>query len=138
MKNNQTLHVGADLQNLAVVRDFVQQTAESLDVDRRLVDDVVLAVDEAVSNIIIHGYKGQSGWIDLEISRENNTLMVSLRDQAPEFDPTMVADPDLTLPLKERNPGSLGIYLIKKMVDQIIYEPVPQGGNHLVLIKKCA
>jgi serine/threonine-protein kinase RsbW len=138
MNPKQSIHVSADLKNLSLVRDYVQQTAEGLDVDHRLVEDVVLAVDEAVSNIILHGYKGQPGPIDLEIIRENNRLIVSVRDQAPEFDPTTVADPDLTLPLKDRKPGSLGIFLIKKMVDNIIYEPLPQGGNHLVLIKKCA
>lgn len=138
MNHNQSIQVSADLKNLSLVRDYVQQMAESLDVDHRLVEDVVLAVDEAVSNIILHGYKGQPGWIDLEITRDNNRLIVSVRDQAPEFDPTVVADPDLTLPLKDRKPGSLGIYLIKKMVDNIIYEPLPQGGNHLILIKKCA
>lgn len=137
MNHNQSIHVSADLKNLSLVRDYVKQTAKSLDVDHTLVEDVVLAVDEAVSNIILHGYKGQPGRIDLEITRENNRLIVSVRDQAPEFDPTTIDDPDLTLPLKDRKPGSLGIFLIKKMVDKIIYEPLPQGGNHLVLIKKC-
>lgn len=119
------------------MRNFVQQTAESLDVDSRLVEDVVLAVDEAVTNIILHGYKGQPGWIELVVQRENNTLTVRLRDQAPQFNPTAVAEPDLTLPLEKRKPGNLGIYLMKKMVDFVVYEPGSQGGNQLTLIKKC-
>lgn len=137
MNSETTLRIDADIENLSVMRNFVQQTAESLDVDSRLVEDVVLAVDEAVTNIILHGYKGQPGWIELVVQRENNTLTVRLRDQAPQFNPTAVAEPDLTLPLEKRKPGNLGIYLMKKMVDFVVYEPGSQGGNQLTLIKKC-
>jgi len=61
---------------------------------------------------------------------------IELRDHAPGFDPTRVPPPDLTQPLEEREPGGLGVFLTRHMVDEMRYRALPGGGNELTLIKR--
>ena len=102
MKLKSSFEVSAQLKNLALIRDFVQETATALAADPGRLHEVVLAVNEVATNIMIHGYQGQPGLIEIEVGRSEDSLVVRLRDQAPPFDPTAVPDPDLSLPLEER------------------------------------
>jgi serine/threonine-protein kinase RsbW len=131
-----TASFAAKLENLVLIRRFVEKTARSLQADQAAIDDVIQAVDEAATNIIIHGYAGKPGMIDVEVKREVDSLIVHLLDQAPQFDPTTVPPPDLTLPLEKRRPGGLGIHLIREYMDQVRYLAMPQVGNKLTMVKK--
>ena len=135
MSSLSTIRVTADVKNLAEIRRFVQASAEFLKVDPDVIAEVVLAVDEAATNIILHGYQGQSGFIEIAVERQGDSLVIHLYDQAPPFDPTQVPPPDLTLPLEERPVGKLGVFLINQFMDDIIYSTPPYGGNHLILMK---
>lgn len=130
------LHTSAELENLATIRYFIEEHVLALGGDRSVADDLMQAVDECATNIIVHGYRHQPGPIDLEIEHQDDTWSVHLRDQAPPFDPTSVPPPDLALPLEERPLGGLGIYLVRHMVDRLEYRAPPQGGNELILIKQ--
>lgn len=132
-----TIRVPTDVKNLAEIRRFVELSVESLQVDPVVTGEVVLAVDEAATNIILHGYRGQPGFIEIAVGRQGDSLVVHLYDQAPPFDPTQVPAPDLTLPLEERPIGKLGVFLINQFMDDVIYSTSPQGGNHLILVKDC-
>ncbi len=138
MDTGQRLSVPAQTGNLDGILEFVRESAEALGVAPQNVYPFILAVDEATTNVILHGYAGQPGMIELEISREGADLVVCLLDRAPEFDPTGVAPPDLTSPLEERDPGRLGVYLIRQFMDDVTYRPRPGGGNMLTLRKKAA
>ena len=129
------LQVEANVTNLVKIRKFIHQSASARGAAQETIYDIVIAVDEAVTNIIIHGYKGQAGIINIEVKRESDSFYIHLQDQAPGFDPTQVPPPDLTLPLEKRPVGKLGIHLIRHMVDGIIYEIPPGGGNRLTLVK---
>jgi serine/threonine-protein kinase RsbW len=129
------LRVTAELNNLEVIRHFIEENSQALQSDPNTIYDLVQAVDECATNIIEHGYHEQPGPIEIEIERRGETITIRLRDQAPLFDPTQVPPPDLTLPLEQREPGGLGIYLARQMVDQMNYEVLPTGGNELILTK---
>jgi serine/threonine-protein kinase RsbW len=129
------LRVTAELHNLEAIRHFIEENARALQADHEAVYDLVQAVDECATNIMEHGYRGQPGPIEIEIERRAETIRITLRDQAPLFDPTGVPPPDLTLPLEQREPGGLGIYLTRHMVDAIQHGISPAGGNELVLSK---
>jgi len=131
-----SLCLAAELENLAVIRDFVRESARALGVDPAIISDVVLATDEAATNVIVHGYQGRQGTIEIEVTREAMDLVVYVRDTAPPFDPTRASSPDLTRPLEERPPGGLGIYLIRQYMDEIIHRIMPRGGNELILKKR--
>jgi anti-sigma regulatory factor (Ser/Thr protein kinase) len=131
-----TLRIAAELNHLAAIRRFVQEAAMALGATAKASDHLVLAVDESVTNIIEHGYRGQPGEIEIEIHRAEDAVVVHLRDQAPPFDPTRRPDPDVTLPLSQRPIGGLGIFLTRRFVDTVSYALTRQGGNELTLIKK--
>jgi serine/threonine-protein kinase RsbW len=124
------------LKNLSEIRRFISQTAMALSVDAATIPDVVLAVDEAATNIILHGYQGQEGIIEIELAQEGDALVVRLRDEAIPFDPTTVPPPDLTLPLEQRAPGGLGIYLIRQVMDEVMHRITSEGRNELTLVKR--
>ena len=130
------LRVQSDVKNLAEIRRYVRASSESLQVDADVINEVVLAVDEAAANIILRGYQGQPGLIEIAVERQGDSLVIHLIDQAPVFDPTQVPPPDLTLPLEERPVGKMGVFLINQFIDDVIYSTPPQGGNHLILVKK--
>ena len=126
----------AELNMLVEIRRYVEDAAAGFGADDSILLDVVQAVDELAANIIMHGYRGGPGTIDVEIRREDDSLAICLRDRAPLFDPTGVSDPDLTLPLDQRPLGGMGIYLTRKFMDEVAYRVTPEGGNELTLRKK--
>ena len=101
-------------------------------------DDLVLAVDEAATNIILHGYGEHSdstaAVIVVEVAFRHGALSVCLRDQARPFDPTAAPVVDELPPLTERGPGGLGIFLIRKTMDEFRYQRTSDGWNELTLL----
>lgn len=126
----------AEVNNLSSIRQFIQQKAGKFGADPDTIYDINLAVTEIVTNIILHGYKDQSGDIDIRVSKEQDALVVRIHDQAPPFDPTGLPDPDLDLPIEKRPMGGMGIFLTNALMDEIIYQGLPNGGNQLTLVKK--
>jgi serine/threonine-protein kinase RsbW len=124
------------LKDLARIRGFVEESAMICGISPTDLPGVLLAVDEAVTNIILYGYAGGSGPVEIAVSRLPDALVIHLRDEAPPFDPTSVPAPDLTIPPEERVPGGLGIYLIRQSMDELSYRQRPDGGNELTMIKK--
>jgi serine/threonine-protein kinase RsbW len=130
------LRLTAGPKDLAQIRRFVQESSEAFGLAPGDVPDVLLAVDEAVTNIIVHGYAGRGGPVEIEITRSPGALVIRLRDEARPFDPTGVAAPDLTAPLEERAPGRLGTYLIRQVMSELIYRRQPGGRNELTMMKR--
>jgi anti-sigma regulatory factor (Ser/Thr protein kinase) len=120
------------------MRGFVEIVAEELGAAVDAVHDAALATDEAVCNIIGHGYAGESGQIELCVERSGRDLLVRIRDQAPAFDPTAYPAPDLTVPLEQRRPGGFGIYLMRRVMDDVSYRSMPDGRNELLLVRRSA
>lgn len=127
----------AEITSLNQIREFTEETFAQQCADEDTLYDLSLAVYEAAANIIEHGYRGQGGIIEVALKRQNHSLIIYLRDQAPVFNPTEVAEPDIDLPIEQRPIGGLGIFLIRQSVDEVRYSQLPEGGNELVLIKDC-
>ncbi len=130
------LHLIATLNDLARIRQFVAEQANALGIPASNIHSLLLAVDEAATNVIVHGYRGEGGPLEIQMGRVGGELLIRLRDLAPVFDPTRVPPPDLSLPLFERPPGGLGIHLMRRSVDELRHRPRPGGGNELVLVKR--
>lgn len=127
------LKVVADLGQLSKIREFVVDSATELGVDPAAFDDLRLAVDEAVTNILTHGYEG-SGEIELELSAGGSDLIVRLRDQAPPFDATLLEPADPRPAEESEKPGGFGLFLIKNAMDDLRYRNL-DNGNELTMIK---
>lgn len=98
----------------------------------------MVAVNEAVTNILLHGYEQRPGELRIEIRRQGNELQVCLEDEAPVFDPTRAPEPDVGLPLERRPLGGVGIKMMREFTDELQHEKRASGGNRLVLIKRQA
>jgi len=125
----------ARLTDLAVIRGFLEGAATDLGVDGPAIRDLVIAANEAVANIIRHGYRGSPGPIEVVIEREPDSVVVQLRDEAPPFNPTTYPAPDLSVPLERRRAGGLGIHLTRSCVDVVTHSPRRRAGNELTLVK---
>lgn len=128
-----SLKVRADLDQLSRIREHAIKSATALGVLPSAFDDVRLAVDEAVTNIITHGYNGP-GDIELDLTAEGSDLIVRLRDQAPAFDPASAPPIDLSPPGERENPGGFGLFLMRSVMDDIPYK-VTTTGNELTMTK---
>lgn len=124
------------LGDLEKVRQFVESELLAVSIHPDAIYDILLATTEAITNTILHGYQGNNGLIDVEVKQESNSVFVYLRDEAPQFDPTQVPTPDLTLSLQDRPMGGMGIHLMRQFMDRIIYRELPHGGNELILVKE--
>jgi serine/threonine-protein kinase RsbW len=130
------LQMAAELKELAPMRQFVEAAALALKVNPAAIPQVLLAVNEIVTNVIVHGYRGQGGTIEIEVAQEGQSLVIRVRDQAQLFNPTRVPPPDLSLPLDQRPLGGMGIYLTRYFTDAMSHRVTAEGGNELTLVKK--
>ena len=137
-KQSFDLSVEADLENLHQVRDYVDRAGERFGVDRAVLADLRLAVDEAVTNIILHGYNGRAGQVELHLERDGDAVIIRIRDQAESFDASHVNAPQLDTSLADRPFGGMGLFLIKKLTDEAEFLSLPGGGNELKLVKRRA
>lgn len=130
------LEIAAVLDSLSKIRHFIDESARSLGAGASAISDLRIAVDEAVSNICIHGYGRQGGYLELKVECQGGDLIVHLRDKAPTFDPTSLPAPPLCYSVKEPLPSGLGVYLIMRAVDEVIHRSAFDGGNELILVKR--
>lgn len=138
MNEIQILEIKADLDNLGLVRDFVAASLKTSGLSSDAAGEFLLAIDEAVSNTITHGFRSDPGGrIELAVTRQPEALHVQIRDNARLFDPTQNSDPQLEIsPLDRDAPGGFGIYLLHRLVDGIVYRVTDDGRNELSLLKK--
>jgi serine/threonine-protein kinase RsbW len=97
--------------------------------------DTQLAVEESITNIIVHGYRHKQGDIEITCQATHGITEVRIADQAPPFDPLSIPEPDISLDINKRQIGGLGIFLIRQVMDDISYR-YDGGKNILTLIKR--
>lgn len=136
MKIAATLTVEADIYQLEALRKFIEETASSLINNTDALDDLILALNEAVTNVLVHGYRNTSGLIRIVVGTTAESLITILYDRAPPYDPTRTPAPDTTLPLEKRKPGGLGVHMMRHLTDEMYYRRTADGENELTLIKK--
>ncbi len=130
-----TLTVTSELDKLESIADFIEHTASTMGMDADGVYAVQLAVDEACTNVIDYAYQGRRGQpVTVECREENGCCVVVIKDRGRPFDPARVSSPDLHAPLSKRQIGGLGIYLIRKLMDDVRFH-FHDGGNELTLVK---
>ena len=129
------LHVEGEERHLVEIRDFVQQAGEKLLIPNKILANTKLAVDEACTNIVKHGYKGTSGEIDITITGNGREFSIEIRDTGSSFDLRNVKSPDLKMYVETRRKGGLGVFLMNQLMDEVRYAG-GRGGNTLSMSKK--
>ena len=119
---------------LKSIRDGLGAALVAQACDEAFVKDVVLVVDEACQNVIRHAYKDvDDGEMALSLRREDDSLIILLRDFAKTVDPATIAPRDL----EGIRPGGLGTHFINEVMDEVTFLPPPGGyGNLLQLVKR--
>ncbi len=136
LKHKVSTSIKSDTGQLETVRDFVEEAAREFGFGDDDVSNIVLAVDEACTNIIKHAYEGAStGTITVEIRREGKTFSVRIRDNGKAFNPDGLEPPDLRRHLTEFRRGGLGVYLMRRLMDKVEYAIEPGKPNQVTLIK---
>jgi serine/threonine-protein kinase RsbW len=133
----QSIRFAAKFEFLDEIREFVGEIARKGGFGEKDVYNIQLATDEAASNIIEHAYEGIAGGVlDLSCGMEADAIKIILIDYGLPFDPSQIPLPDLKADLSDRKIGGLGIFLMRKLMDDVRYEPRPDKSNVLTMIKR--
>ena len=126
----------AKFEYLDEIRDYVADVARRSGFTDKEIYSLQLAADEAASNIIEHAYEGiTDGAIDITCEMQGDALAIIMRDQGKKFDPSKVKQPNLKADLSERQIGGLGVYLMRKLMDEVRYESSGKS-NTLIMLKR--
>lgn len=130
------LQVKSRTDNLAKIRAFIQDYASPAGFNREEIDNIMLAVDEACTNIIKHAYESYpDGEIIIKIKYENRKLRITIVDYGKAFHPESVPEPDIQEYYRQHKVGGLGMYLMKTLMDDVKYISVPGKYNQVLLSK---
>lgn len=125
-----------DIQQIPQLAEFVETIAEEKRLDQSLAMGLNLALEEAVTNVILYAYpEGSDGLVEVEAIIRKKSLDFIITDSGIPFDPTAMPDTDTSLGVEERQIGGLGIYLVRNIMDSVSYERV-DGKNILSMTKK--
>lgn len=130
------LKVKSKTENLSEIRDFVSTNALNAGIPAATIDNIILAVDEACTNIIKHAYKlSPQGEIIIRIDYDEEKFTITIIDYGKSFEPERVPLPDLQKYYREHRVGGLGMYLIKSLMDHVEYTTIPGKYNQVLLSK---
>lgn len=134
----QTFTLANDLAEISRLAEGIEMFCAPLEPGPKDLMAVQLAVEEAVTNVINHGYAdGQPHTFTVELALEERRLTTVITDDAPAYDPLARPEVDTSRPLEEREIGGLGVHLLKKLMDSARYER-RDGRNVLTLVRTFA
>lgn len=130
------LTITATAENIETVTAFVNEQLEALACPMKAQIQIDIAIDELFSNIAHYAYTPDVGnaTVRVEVTQEPLAVIITFIDGGVPYDPLTAADPDITLSAQERQVGGLGIYMVKKSMDEITYEY--KDGKNILSIKK--
>jgi serine/threonine-protein kinase RsbW len=119
------------------IRELVAQVARDGGFTDKAIYSLQLAADEAASNIIEHAYEGISNaTLDITCDMQGDMIVITMRDTGKPFDPSKVKRPNLKADLSDRQIGGLGVYLMRKLMDEVSYQSNSKTGNLLTMTKR--
>ena len=122
-------------EEISRMSEFITQFAEEFNLSPEVSFNVHLALEEAVTNVIMYAFpENEEHEFMLTVRKAENSLILNVIDSGKEFDPTLQPDADVTLPLEERPVGGLGIFLIRRLMQKVEYRRI-DGKNILTMVK---
>lgn len=121
-------------ENIESLSNFSELALRKFEIPEDRRQELLMALDEAITNIVMHSYGEEKGNIKIVIREEGKCVEVELIDSGKLFDPTRYPEPDLNVPLEERQAGGMGVPLIRKLTDGMKYYH-RDGNNHFILTK---
>ena len=130
------LHVQATIENISLVTEFVDEQLEAIDCPIKAQMQIDIAIDELFGNIARYAYDPEVGpaIVRVEVQEEPMAVILTFIDNGVPYDPLKRNDPDISLSADERDIGGLGIYVVKKSMDEITYEY--KDGQNILRVRK--
>jgi anti-sigma regulatory factor (Ser/Thr protein kinase) len=130
------LVIDAKRENLPAVLAFVDEQLEAVECPMLTQTSIDVAVEEVFINIASYAYDTESGTATVQVTVLQDPLSVEITfiDNGTQYDPLAKEDPDITLPKQKRKKGGLGIFMVKKTMDDVVYEY--KYGKNILTIKK--
>lgn len=136
--NQQRIILKNRLEEIETITEAMEAFGEAHALPLRVVFDMNLVLEEIVTNIISYGYEDElEHAIVIDVACDAERINLTVSDDAKQFDPLAQPDPDLLIPLEEREAGGLGIYFVKQRMDEVTYK-YEQGRNVLSMSKNYA
>lgn len=128
--------ITATVENIEKVTDFVNEQLEAIGCPMKAQMQIDVAIDELFGNIVHYAYNPETGpaTVRVEVTEAPVSVIVTFIDHGIPYDPLKKDDPDLTLSADEREIGGLGIFMVKKTMDEITYEY--RDGQNILRIRK--
>ena len=128
--------IDAAVENIPAVTAFVEEQLEQYNCPMKAQMQIDIAIDELFSNIAQYAYTPNTGKATVRVEGTENPMAVVITfiDNGVPYDPLAKADPDITKSADEREIGGLGIFMVKKSMDEISYEY--KNGQNILTIKK--
>ena len=130
------LTIAATVDNIGAVTAFVDEQLEALDCPMKAQMQIDIAIDELFGNIAHYAYNPEVGeaTVRVEVTEDPLSVIITFIDGGVPYDPLAAADPDTTLSAEERAIGGLGIFMVKKSMDEITYRY--ENGSNILSIRK--
>ncbi|WP_300701967.1 ATP-binding protein [Bacteroides sp.] len=129
------IRITNNLDEIGTLAEFIEELGAELSLSMETTMHINLALEEAVSNIIMYAYPQEEAHeIILKTSATENQLIFFLTDNGLSFDPTSAPEVNLDIPAEERQIGGLGIFLIRRIMNEVTYRRL-DGENHLTMKK---
>jgi anti-sigma regulatory factor (Ser/Thr protein kinase) len=134
-ENNLILKIKNDIGEIAVLRDKIGDFCRAKGVSERFVNNVKLAMDEILTNVISYAFKDRDTHeIIIRAGFENIFLHIEIEDDGWQFNPLGLPEPDIQKPLEDRQIGGLGVYLVRKLMDGVEYRR--ENEKNILVMKK--
>ena len=130
------MNIEATIDNIPTVTAWVDEQLEALDCPMKAQMQIDIAIDELFSNIARYAYNPETGpaTVRVEVAENPMAVVITFIDKGIPYDPLKQEDPNTHLPAEEREIGGLGIFMVKKMLDNVEYE-YTNNCNKLTLTK---
>ena len=130
------LTVQASLTQLVPIWEFIESGLNALKCPEKVRIYIRIAADEIFSNIARHSDASTGNTVTAEFHSERapRAVVITFKDNSHRFDPLAAGEPDITVPARTRKVGGLGLFMLKKMMDNVSYEY--RDGQNILTIRK--
>ena len=136
MNKQATFKIPSQVDAIESALDPVSEVLRELGVEHKVAYKVRLALDEILVNVASYAYDGGEGEIEIsyEISDDPRQITITIIDSGKPFNPLEADEPEFSSDINQRKIGGLGIYIVRKMMDDIIYRR--ENNQNILIIKK--
>ncbi|MFZ1322832.1 MAG: ATP-binding protein [Ignavibacteria bacterium] len=136
MDNTNKILFKSSTKNLSLLRKFIEDKALAFGFDESSINQIILSVDEACTNIIKHAHKyNEKEIIEVDIDSNDNQFIIKLSYKGKAFDPNNISNPDMNDYFNKFKVGGLGVPIMKKFMNKIEFLHLNPDSNRLNLIK---